>query len=208
MNDVIDRAPGPVASTSSPVRATTVAAVSVVAAVAAAVSFLHMHDLAARAGEGWRAWLVLLAVDGLVIAASMTMLLRRRAGNPAGWLVWASMSAGTTASLAANVAAAQPTLIGRAVAAWPPLGPAAGLRTADAAGPRRPQRRHPEADRPTVSRTRQRTGKPATSTHDGVHSALPACRHAGTRAATFTPRVRAGQRRQACPPRHDASQRP
>lgn len=121
MNDVIDRLPGPAASTPNPVRATTVAAVSVVAAVAAAVSFLHMHDLAARAGEGWRAWLAPLAVDGLVIAASMTMLLRRRAGNPAGWLVWVSMGAGITASLAANVAAAQPTLIGRAVAAWPPL---------------------------------------------------------------------------------------
>jgi hypothetical protein len=51
----------------------------------------------------------------------MTMMARRRAGKNAGWLAWVSLSAGIAASLAANVAAAQPTLIGRAVAAWPPL---------------------------------------------------------------------------------------
>src|SRR3981081_2786279 len=51
----------------------------------------------------------------------MTMMARRRAGRDAGWLAWVSLSAGIAASLAANVAAAQPTLIGRAVAAWPPL---------------------------------------------------------------------------------------
>jgi hypothetical protein len=102
-------------------RVTTAVAVSVVAAVAATVSFMHMHQLAERAGEGWRSWLVPLAVDGLVVAASMTMMARRRAGKNAGWLAWTSMSAGIAASLAANVAAAQPTLVGRAVAAWPPL---------------------------------------------------------------------------------------
>jgi hypothetical protein len=103
------------------VRITTVIAVSVVAAVAAAVSFMHMHELAARAGEGWRAWLVPLAIDGLVVAASMTMVVRRRAGKPAGWLPWTSLTLGLTASLAANIAAADPTLIGRSVAAWPPI---------------------------------------------------------------------------------------
>ncbi|WP_173141968.1 DUF2637 domain-containing protein [Kibdelosporangium persicum] len=103
------------------VQVTTVAAVSVVAAVAAVVSFMHMYELAARAGEGWRAWLVPLAIDGLVVAASMTMVVRRRAGMKAGWLAWTSMLLGISASLAANIAAAQPTLIGRAVAAWPPI---------------------------------------------------------------------------------------
>ncbi|GAB3889859.1 hypothetical protein GCM10029964_060330 [Kibdelosporangium lantanae] len=105
----------------SPVRVTTVIAVSVVAAVAAAVSFMHMHELAARAGEGWRAWLVPLAIDGLVVAASMTMVVRRRAGKPGGMLAWTSIILGIAASLAANIAAAEPTLIGRAVAAWPPI---------------------------------------------------------------------------------------
>jgi len=121
MPDSALHAVGTAPSTPAAVRTTTVVAVSTVAAVAAAVSFMHMHTLAARAGEGWRAWLVPLAVDGLVVAASMSMLVRRRAGKRAGWLAWTSMTAGITASLAANVAAAEPTLIGRAVAAWPPL---------------------------------------------------------------------------------------
>jgi len=121
MPDSALHAVGTAPSTPAAVRTTTVVAVSTVAAVAAAVSFMHMHALAARAGEGWRAWLVPMAVDGLVVAASMSMLVRRRAGKRAGWLAWTSMTAGITASLAANVAAAEPTLIGRAVAAWPPL---------------------------------------------------------------------------------------
>jgi hypothetical protein len=103
------------------VRITTLIAVSVVAAVAAVVSFMHMYELAARAGEGWRAWLVPLAIDGLVVAASMTMVVRRRAGKKTGWLAGTSITLGIAALLAANIAAAEPTLIGRAVAAWPPI---------------------------------------------------------------------------------------
>lgn len=108
-------------TTYNAVNTTTVIAVSVVATVAAVVSFMHMYELAARAGESWRAWFVPLAVDGLVVAASMTMLVRRRAGKRPGWLAGTSMTLGLTASLAANIAAAEPTLIGRAVAAWPPI---------------------------------------------------------------------------------------
>jgi Protein of unknown function (DUF2637) len=62
-----------------------------------------------------------LSVDGLVIAASMSMLVRRRAGLPAGPLAWCALLLGVGASLAANVAAAEPTVVGRLVAAWPPV---------------------------------------------------------------------------------------
>jgi hypothetical protein len=103
------------------IRRTTAVAVTVVAAVAAVVSFAHMHDLAVKAGEGWRAWLLPLAVDGLIIAASMTMLVRRRQGQSGGMLAWCSLILGIAASLAANVAAAAPTWEGRIVAAWPPI---------------------------------------------------------------------------------------
>lgn len=103
------------------IRRTTTAAVAIVAAVAAAVSYEHMRTLGTLAGEGWRADVLPLSVDGLVVAASMALLVRTRAGKPAGPLVWASLTAGILASLAANVAAAQPTLIGRLVAGWPPL---------------------------------------------------------------------------------------
>jgi hypothetical protein len=104
------------------VRRVTTAAVLSVALVAAVASYEHMRALAATAGEGWRAWLLPISVDGLAVAASMTMLVRRRAGEHAGGLAWMALLLGLGASLAANVAAAEPTVQGRLVAAWPPLG--------------------------------------------------------------------------------------
>ena len=103
------------------VRVVTVAAVLLVAAVAAVVSYAHMQEVAERAGEGWRAWLLPLSVDGLVVAASMGLLTRRRAGLPGGRLAWCALLGGVGASLAANVAAAEPTVTARVVAAWPAL---------------------------------------------------------------------------------------
>jgi hypothetical protein len=103
------------------VRGITTLAVLAVAVVAAVASYDHQRALAELAGEGWRAWLLPVSVDGLVVAASMSMLVRRRAGLPAGSLAWASLLAGIGASLAANVAAADPTAIGRLVASWPPV---------------------------------------------------------------------------------------
>jgi len=103
------------------VRVVTVGAVLMVAAVAAIVSFAHMREVAARAGEQWRAWLLPLSVDGLVVAASMVLLTRRRAGLPGGRLAWCALLGGVGASLAANVAAAEPTATARVVAAWPAL---------------------------------------------------------------------------------------
>ena len=104
------------------VRRITTWAVLAVAAVAAVASYEHMRALASVAGEGWRAWLLPISVDGLAVAASMTMLVRRRAGQPAGVLCWVALLLGLGASLAANVAAAEPTVVGRVVAAWPPVG--------------------------------------------------------------------------------------
>ena len=102
------------------IRRTTSLAVVVVAAVAAVVSYEHMRALAELAGEQWRAAMLPLAVDGMMLAASMTALVRRRAGKSAG-VAWAALLLGIAASVAASVAAAQPTLEGRLVAAWPPL---------------------------------------------------------------------------------------
>jgi hypothetical protein len=103
-------------------RRITTAAVLAVAVVAAVASYEHMRALAALAGEGWRSWLLPISVDGLAVAASMTMLVRRRAGERAGVLPWVALLLGLGASLAANVAAADPTVVGRLVAAWPPVG--------------------------------------------------------------------------------------
>jgi Protein of unknown function (DUF2637) len=104
------------------VRRVTTAAVLAVALVAAIASYEHMRALAELAGEGWRSWLLPISVDGLAVAASMTMLVRRRSGKRSGALAWAALLLGLGASLAANVAAADPTLVGRLVAAWPPVG--------------------------------------------------------------------------------------
>ena len=98
------------------------ASVLAVAGVAAVASYEHMRALAELAGEGWRSWLLPISVDGLAVAASMTMLVRRRAGQSSGLLPWVALLLGLGASLAANVAAADPTVVGRLVAAWPPVG--------------------------------------------------------------------------------------
>jgi hypothetical protein len=100
---------------------TTTLAVVAVAVVAAVASYDHQRLLADMAGEEWRAWLLPISVDGLILTASRTMLTRQRSGRSAGWLAWTAMLAGLTASLAANVAGAQPTLVGRLIAAWPPV---------------------------------------------------------------------------------------
>ena len=117
----LEQAPGAAAVPVWVQRVTTAAVLSV-ALVAAIASYEHMRALAELAGEGWRSWLLPISVDGLAVAASMTMLVRRRAGLPAGALTWLALLLGLGASLAANVAAAEPTVQGRLVAAWPPLG--------------------------------------------------------------------------------------
>jgi hypothetical protein len=103
------------------VRRVTTLAVLAVAIVAAVASYEHMRSLAELAGEGWRSWLLPVSVDGLAVAASMTMLVRRRSGVRAGVLPWVALLLGLGASLAANVAAAEPTAVGRLAAAWPPV---------------------------------------------------------------------------------------
>jgi Protein of unknown function (DUF2637) len=104
------------------VRRVTTTSVLAVAVVAAVASYEHMRALAELAGEGWRSWLLPVSVDGLAVAASMTMLVRRRSGERGGALPWVALLLGLGASLAANVAAAEPTVVGRLVAAWPPVG--------------------------------------------------------------------------------------
>jgi hypothetical protein len=122
--DPAAEAPSPMPASEVPrwVQRTTTTAVVLVALVAGIGSYEHMRTLAESVGEGWRAWLLPISVDGLAVAASMTMLVRRRAGQRSGALAWLALLLGLGASLAANVASAEPTIAGRLVAAWPPLG--------------------------------------------------------------------------------------
>jgi hypothetical protein len=94
--------------------------VGLLALIAGTVSYLHMHALVALHGQpGWVAALTPLSVDGMIVAASTTLLANSRSGGRGGVLPWALLVAGSVASLAANVAVAEPTLIGRVIAAWP-----------------------------------------------------------------------------------------
>lgn len=102
------------------IRRTTTGCVALLALIAATVSYLHMHMLVELHGQpGWVAALTPLSVDGMIVAASTTLLADSRAGHRGGMLPWTLLVVGSTASLAANVAVAQPTLVGRVIAAWP-----------------------------------------------------------------------------------------
>ncbi len=99
---------------------TTTGCVGLLALIAGTVSYLHMHTLVALHGQpGWVAALTPLSVDGMIVAASTTLLADSRSGRKGGALPWALLVAGSVASLAANVAVAEPTVIGRVIAAWP-----------------------------------------------------------------------------------------
>src|SRR6266700_972359 len=101
-------------------RWTTIGCAAFLALLAGTVSYLHLHLLVALHGQpGWVAALTPLSVDGMIVAASTTLLAESRSGRKGGVLPWALLVAGSVASLAANVAVAEPTLIGRVIAAWP-----------------------------------------------------------------------------------------
>ncbi len=99
---------------------TTIGCVALLATIAGTVSYLHMHALVALHGQpGWVAALTPLSVDGMILAASTTLLADSRSGRRGGALPWILLAIGSAASLAANVAVAEPTVIGRVIAAWP-----------------------------------------------------------------------------------------
>jgi hypothetical protein len=102
------------------IRRTTIACVGMLALIAGTVSYLHMHLLVELHGQpGWVAALTPLSVDGMIVAASTTLLAESRSGQRGGFLPWGLLVAGSLASLAANVAVAEPTATGRVIVAWP-----------------------------------------------------------------------------------------
>ncbi|TDC21959.1 DUF2637 domain-containing protein [Streptomyces sp. 8K308] len=101
---------------------TRVDAVLVQAVIAAALSFAHIHDLAAAAGQtGWKAWAYPVSVDLLMVAAWRR--LRTGTAKAAGWC-WFLIA--LAASLGANIATAGlldlgdvPVWLRILVAGWP-----------------------------------------------------------------------------------------
>ena len=91
-----------------------------VASIAAWSSWSHMVHVALRFGERPEvAYVLPISVDGMLIVASTVMVDDQRAGRPVRWSARIAFLAGVTASVAANITAAQPTLGARIVAAWP-----------------------------------------------------------------------------------------
>ncbi|WP_329338704.1 DUF2637 domain-containing protein [Streptomyces sp. NBC_01352] len=96
--------------------------VLVQAAIAAALSFAHLHDLAAAAGQdGWKAWAYPISVDLLLVAAW-----RRLRSGTAKAAAWCWFVVALVASLGANVATAGlldlgdvPAWLRILVAGWP-----------------------------------------------------------------------------------------
>src|SRR3984885_8969847 len=102
------------------IRWTTTGCVALLALIAGTVSYLHMHTLVELYGQpGWVAALTPFSVDGMIVAASTTLLADSRGGGRGGLLPWALLVAGSAASLAANVTVAEPTATGRIIAAGP-----------------------------------------------------------------------------------------
>jgi hypothetical protein len=102
------------------IRLATVTAVLGVAGIAAVVSYRHMRAVAILHGEDpTNSAIIPLSVDGLIVAASMTMLADSRAHRRRSWLAYTLLALASAASLAANVMHAQPDLAARIIAAWP-----------------------------------------------------------------------------------------
>jgi hypothetical protein len=65
------------------------------------------------------AHLLPFSVDGLLVVASVAMVDARAEGRKPSWKTRLGFATGIAASVIANVMSAQPTVLGRGVAAWP-----------------------------------------------------------------------------------------
>lgn len=129
-------------------------AVLVQAVIAGALSFAHLHDLAAAAGQdGWKAWAYPVSVDLLLVAAWR----RLRSEGPSR-LAWSWFLIALFASLGANVATAgfldladPPALLRLGIAGWPALAFLGGTLLAHSAKHQtQPEPPAPESEPDTV----------------------------------------------------------
>ncbi|MFI2346886.1 DUF2637 domain-containing protein [Streptomyces sp. NPDC019443] len=103
-------------------------AVLIQAVIAGALSFAHLHDIAAAAGQdGWKAWAYPISVDLLLVAAWRRLRILRTDGGPTR-AAWTWFTVALAASLGANVATAGlldlndvPAWLRILVAGWPAL---------------------------------------------------------------------------------------
>ncbi|MGW2379112.1 DUF2637 domain-containing protein [Streptomyces sp. NPDC001658] len=128
-------------------------AVLIQAVIAGALSFAHLHDIAAAAGQtGWKAWAYPISVDLLLVAAW-----RRLRHNGPSRLAWSWFLVALVASLGANVATAgfldlndPPAWLRFGVAGWPALAFLGGTLLAHASSPDRAGDRAPVSPAPAA----------------------------------------------------------
>lgn len=98
-----------------------VAAVVVVAAIAAAVSYMHVYSMALAYGQPtMAAWLAPLSVDGMVAASSAALVAAARRGDQSPAVAKAALVLGVLATLAANAhSGSGHGIVGMLVGAWP-----------------------------------------------------------------------------------------
>jgi len=103
------------------IRRLTAAAVLLVAAIAAVVSFVHIEHLAATHGQTVLAALLLpISIDGTVAASSLVMLRAARAGLGTPWLARSGLALSVGATLACNVGYGLPYgVVGALISGWP-----------------------------------------------------------------------------------------
>jgi hypothetical protein len=80
---------------------------------AAVASYRHARDVIAEHGDPVMAPWLALTTDGMLLAALVVIWVRRHRREPVGVGPWAAFWAGMTATIAANLAAAQSTPVGR-----------------------------------------------------------------------------------------------
>ncbi|MGW0754382.1 DUF2637 domain-containing protein [Streptomyces sp. NPDC002587] len=140
-------------------------AVLIQAVIAGALSFAHLHDLAAAAGQdGWKAWAYPVSVDLLLVAAWRRM--RTDTENRDAWL-WFAIA--LVASLGANVATAGlldlnnvPPWLRILVSGWPALAFLGGTLLAHAPAPvREPETADQPEVEPAADVTVERAPEPA-----------------------------------------------
>ncbi len=92
-----------------------------VGAPAAVASYRHARTVVERSGDLAMAPWLPLTTDGMLVAALVVIWVRRLSGQPIGRGPWAAFWTGMAATVAANLAAAPPTVEGYVVALWPPI---------------------------------------------------------------------------------------
>ncbi|OEJ25823.1 SpdA protein [Streptomyces agglomeratus] len=139
-------------------------AVLVQAVIAGALSFSHLHDLAAAAGQdGWKAWAYPVSVDLLLVAAWRQLRSLRGTDAPRR-AAWSWFAVALAASLGANVATAGlldlsdvPDWLRILVAGWPALAFLGGSLLMHAPEPHRPE---PAPVEPEPQPVREETAEP------------------------------------------------